>query len=296
MSPFFENFFQYLNTEKNYSAHTLEAYKRDLAQFHTFLTESGNTSNLLEVSPGMIRQWVVGLMENHSAPTSVRRKVSAVKSFYQYLLLKGKVKSNPAAKSVLPKTPKRLPNFVEKEEINQLLNDLFLEATSWEEEQEALILELFYLTGIRLSELIELKQESIDFSTGQMRVSGKGNKERLIPLMSATVQKLMEFKKKVNGQQMSPIDYLFVTKKGNKLYPQFVYRIVKKCLSKVTGLSKKSPHVLRHTFATHMLNNGADINSIKTLLGHESLAATQVYTHNTISKLKGVHKQAHPRG
>jgi integrase/recombinase XerC len=239
----------------------------------------------------MVRSWLVFLMEGGVSSRSINRKLTTLKTFYRYLIRTGKAEMNPMAKVISPRTSKRLPAFVEKEKMEAVFRDIgFGEGFSGV--RNRVILELFYATGMRLSELVNLKEQDIDMDGCTIKVLGKRNKERLIPFGEHTrkvLKSYLEEKKKFDT------DFLFVTDKGTKIYPKLVYRVVREVLSQVTTLDKKSPHILRHTFATHLLNNGADLNAVKELLGHSSLAATQVYTHNTIDKLKKIYEQAHPK-
>jgi integrase/recombinase XerC len=287
------NFCEYLKHQKRYSSHTIVAYQKDLEQFQYFLNSQYEINESTRVTSLIIRSWIVELIEKGISPRSINRKISTLKSFFKYLLKNKIIKTNPLLKVVTPKIATRLPVFVGESEMTNLFSEVKFERT-YEGFRDQLILELFYASGIRLSELIELKVNSIDFSNRTIKVLGKRNKERIIPYTE---------KIKVNFHSYSKLrsnlgfknNYFFLTKKGEKMYPKLVYRIVNYYLSHITTVSKKSPHVLRHTFATHMLNNGADLNSIKEILGHANLSATQVYTHNTIEKLKNIHKQAHPK-
>ncbi len=287
-----ERFLQYIKDERRLSFHTISAYRNDLKQFFDFLSEF-NISEIKDVNHTIIRTWVVSLIDNGVSNRSVNRKLSTLKSFYKYLIKTGSVKENPMFKVVAPKTSKRLPVFVEEDSMKFLFEEIEFE-NNYEGLRDKLILELFYATGMRLNELINLKYSNIDFGNKCIKVLGKRNKERIIPLdikLYDTINIYIKKRKEINTKE----HYLFVTIKGEKIYEKFVYRIVNSYLSKVTTITKKSPHVLRHTFATHMLNNGADLNAIKEILGHSNLAATQVYTHNTIEKLKSIYKQAHPK-
>ncbi len=241
----------------------------------------------------MIRSWLVWLMEHKITPRSVNRKLTTLKSFYRFLIREGIVDENPMRKIISPKTSKRLPVFVERDKMDLLLDKIEF-GTDFEGRRDRLILEMFYSTGMRLSELVNLSDTDIDFHNGNIKVLGKRNKERLIPFckkLEVLIRDYIVVKEETFGQ----VPDLFVNHKGKKIYPKLVYLIVKRYLGEVTTLVKKSPHILRHTFATHLLNNGAELNAIKELLGHANLSATQVYTHNTIEKLKTIYKQAHPK-
>ena len=286
-----ESFIQYLQFEKRFSNHTVLAYSNDLTQFYDYIQTTYEISDLGEINHTLVRSWIVSMMEQKITARSINRKITTLKTFYKYLLRQGTVKENPMLKVQAPKTSKRLPVFVEKDKM-----DLLLDTVSFEDDPEAernrLIIELFYATGMRLSELIGLKQANVDVSKGQLKVLGKRNKERIIPFGNELAGKIKAYLK---GNDNAGAEYFFIGKSGKKLSEKLVYTIVKKYLSIVTTIDKKSPHVLRHTFATHMLNNGADLNAIKELLGHANLSATQIYTHNTVEKLKNIHKQAHPK-
>lgn len=289
------SFLKYLEFEKRYSSRTIESYQIDLIQFNEFCVKIASVQELKHVQSLTIRDWIVYLLDSGISNRSVNRKISALKSFYRYLLRKDIISINPFLKIESLKNKKRLPVFVSEEKMEVLLDD-----NEWSGDfsgiRNKLIIEMFYTTGIRLSELINLKESNIDLTSSLIKVLGKRNKERIIPItreLNETIKEYLESKAKLFGSLES--SFLLVTQKGDKLYPKLVYRIVIKLLSTVTSMDKKSPHVLRHTFATHMLNNGAGINAIKELLGHANLAATQVYTHNTFEKLKKIYKLAHPR-
>jgi len=283
-------FITYLSSEKRFSEHTVKSYTTDLKQFTSFLADEFQiVDDINEIRFQIIRSWIASLLEKGIGPRSVNRKISTLKSYFKFLIREGVIVENPMMKVVAPKSKKRLPVFIEEDQIETLLNEVEFEE-GIVGERNKLIIELFYVTGIRLSELINIKISDIDFNNNLIKVLGKRNKERLIPLASSMVGELRSFIEK-NPQNQ----FLFTNLDGKKLYTKLVYRIVKKYISKISSVNKKSPHILRHTFATHMLNNGADINAIKELLGHANLSATQVYTHNTIEKLKSVYKQAHPR-
>ncbi len=286
-----DSFFKYLQYEKRFSNHTLVAYSNDLKQFYDYLQTTYEIKQLAEINHTVVRSWVVSLMEQKISPRSVNRKITTLKTFYKFLLRQNIVTENPMLKIQSPKVPKHLPVFVEKEKMNLLLDTIDF-GDDAEAQRNKLIIELFYATGMRLSELINLKQHNIDFSSCQLKVLGKRNKERIIPFNNQLKNQLELY---IQSKPNIEDEFLFVNKSGKKLYEKLVYRIVKQYLSEVTTINKKSPHVLRHTFATQMLNNGADLNAIKELLGHASLSSTQVYTHNTVEKLKSIHKQAHPK-
>lgn len=289
-----QSFLNYIQYEKRYSKNTFESYGNDLAQFDVFIKANG-CDDVLQVTHIDIRNWMVSLMQDKISPRSINRKISTLKSFYKYLLRKGTITKNPLTKVQPPKTSKRLPVFVEQPGIDKLLTEIEF-SEGYEGLLEKTIIELLYGTGMRRSELLNLKETDVDSYNSQVKVLGKGNKERLIPLhpgLLATVKTYIQQKK----EQVPQVDggCLLVSPKGKKLTAGYLYTTVKRYLNLVTTVNKKSPHVLRHTFATHLMNNGADINAVKELLGHSSLAATQVYTHNTIDKLKEVYRKAHPK-
>ncbi len=286
-----ESFIKYLQFEKRFSIHTVTAYSGDLDQLFLYLHEAYEVSDVLTIDHTIIRSWVVHLMENGISARSVNRKITTLKTFFKFLLRQESISVDPMLKIQGPKTPKRLPVFIAKQSMDKLLDEIpFPEGR--EGELAHLIIDLLYSTGMRLSELINLKQNDVDIPASRLKVLGKRNKERIIPFSSGMGEQLLRY---MNGKAPGRNEFLLLTEKGEKLYTKFVYRIVNSYLSQVTTVNKKSPHILRHTFATHMLNNGADLNSIKELLGHANLAATQVYTHNTVEKLKSIHKQAHPK-
>jgi integrase/recombinase XerC len=290
-----ESFLQYLQLEKRYSPLTVRSYSNDLDQFFYFLTSKDISSEPSALSSQDIRLWIVSLLENGYSPVSVHRKISSLRVFYRYLRKEGIVKYDPLEKVTLPKRRKTLPVFVGEEEINKLLdnNDNFNDDFSGIRNRT--IIEMLYFTGMRRAELISLHLYDIDLRESTVKVTGKRNKQRIIPIVNSFSHQLDKYIKARNEIADSRNDWFFITDKGNKLYDKFVYNIVKGNLSMVTTIEKRSPHILRHTFATHMLNRGADLNSIKELLGHANLSATQVYTHNTFEKLKKIYKQAHPR-
>jgi integrase/recombinase XerC len=287
------SFCDYLLHQKRSSSHTVVAYKKDLEQFSQFISIQFSITNIKEVNSPIIRSWIVSLLEDGISTTTINRKISTLKTFFKYLQKNEVITDNPLLKITTPKTKKSLPVFINEKEIFNLFENISFQ-NNFEEIQNKLILELLYSTGIRLSELIEIKINSIDLHNLTLKVLGKRNKERIIPISNNLKNEIEKFLT-LRQEKDTPLNYLFLTKNNKKLYPKFVYRLVNNYLSIVTKISKKSPHVLRHTFATHMLNNGADLNTIKEILGHSNLAATQVYTHNTIEKLKNIHKQAHPK-
>jgi integrase/recombinase XerC len=291
-----EKFVDYLRFTKRYSEHTVTAYREDLKHFFNFLKEEFDAENISDIDYLMIRQWLVGMMRDKMSARSVNRKISTLKSFYKYIIREGILTENPMSKIISPRTPKKLPVFVEKDKMSLLFSQ-----TDFSEDyigaRDKMILEMFYATGMRLSELVNLKNKDVDLYNNTLKVLGKRNKERLIPFsynLRKMIDEYLAIKKKLINTPDADI-YFYVTEKGDKVYSKLIERIVNHYLSNVTTITKKSPHILRHTFATHMLDNGADLNAIKELLGHANLSATQVYTHNTIEKLKTIYKQAHPR-
>jgi integrase/recombinase XerC len=293
-----EAFLNYLKFEKRYSSKTVESYKTDILQFFHFIKLEFELEDALHVKNNQVRAFVVQLVNDKRKPTSIKRKISALKSFYKYHQKIGKLKTNPADKINSPKIPERLPKFVEQQKINNLFEEpeKYFKNT-FESMQEKLLIDVLYSTGMRRQELINLKWSDINFSSNQVKVTGKGNKQRLIPIGNELVNSLRIFQNtQINQLKNIPkAAYVFLTKDGNQLYPNYVYRIVKLHVGHCSTAEKKSPHVLRHSFATHMSNNGAKLNDIKELLGHASLASTQVYTHNTIEQLKEIYKLSHPK-
>lgn len=286
-----DSFINYLTNEKRYSIHTITSYKLDLAQFLEFL-EVKYDSDLLSANKDFIRSWVVYLLGTGVSERTVNRKISTLRSFYKYLVRHNFVKHNPVDTLVALKTPNRLPSYIRQVELDKLLEDDIFEF-SFKGFRDKCILFILFTTGIRLSELINVKDK--DLSSDSIKVLGKRNKERIIPI-STSVKELIAKYINYRAIEFDALNgYLLLTDKGDKLYEKFVFRKVKYYLSLVTTQKKKSPHVLRHTFATQMLNSGADLNAIKDLLGHSDLSATQVYTHNSVEKLKRIYKQAHPR-
>jgi integrase/recombinase XerC len=290
-----EAFLSYLAHEKRYSPHTVDGYCRDIGQYFEFQSAYYESDQYSETSFTMIRSWIVHLVETEYVPKSIQRKLSSLRSYFKFLKRNSLVGINPASKVVAPKSSKRLPQFVE--ESSMLRFDELPVADDFSSRRDKLIVTILYETGIRQAELINLREEQIDTVKGQIRVVGKRNKERIVPVSLSLIVEIQQYRRlKEEEFNTSYLPELLVTNKGNKMYPRFVYDKVKYYLGLVTTIDKKSPHVLRHTFATHLLNNGANLNSVKELLGHSSLSSTQVYTHNTIEKLKDVHKKAHPKG
>ena len=287
-----KNFLDYLTIEKRYSVHTTVSYKNDLNQFNLYLSESYSGIEFQKVEMIHVRSYMVHLLESKLAKSTVARKVSSIKSLYKFMKKEQLISSSPIQLLETPKLDSRLPVFLKEEEVVNLFEEFKFE-DSFSGKRDKMILYLFYQTGIRLSELIGIKD--LDVINWELKVLGKRNKERIIPL-SNNIQPLIDQYLNLKDELGFKKKYFFVTDNGNKLYEKFVYRKVNYYLSMVSSKQKKSPHILRHTFATHMLNNGADLNSIKEILGHENLSATQVYTHNTFQKLKSIHKQSHPRG
>lgn len=290
-----DSFFNYLQFEKRYSPHTVLAYKTDLNQFQQHAIEIFAESDLLVVTYSMIRSWIISLSEAKTSIKSLHRKAASIRAFYKYLMRHKLILSDPTLKIRVPKLQKRLPVFVGITDINKQF-DLAAEET-FSQIRDKLVMELFYGTGIRRAELLGLLTMDVNTSAGHIKVTGKGNKQRLVPLHAELLRLIEKYINARNYEFENNINPSFiVTDAGLKCYPIFLYRIVKNNLSNLNTLEKKSPHVLRHSFATHLLDKGADLNAIKELLGHSSLAATQVYTHNTPAKLKAIYDQAHPKG
>jgi len=289
-------FLQYLQYEKRCSPHTLSAYQRDLEQFVQYLTTAYEISQPETATFAMIRSWIVSLVEQKLEATSINRKIATLRTFFKFLLKRKNINQDPMQKVVALKTSRTIPAFVDEQPMGLLL-DQFEFAEGFYGLRDKLILELLYGTGIRLSELINLKESDLTVSEQVVKVTGKGNKQRIVPVHRTLLPLLETYNasKKAHFEGKFLADYLIVTDKGDQSYPMMIQRIVKKHLDMITTIEKRSPHVLRHTFATHLLNKGADLNAIKDLLGHASLGATQVYTHNSLDRLKQIFEQAHPK-
>jgi integrase/recombinase XerC len=290
------HFLSYLQFEKRYSSHTILAYEEDLQQFFTYLQEQFSMPEpaLKEIAPSFIRSWLASLKEAKNSAKTINRKISSLKSFFKYHLRTGALEQSPMTTIVSPKIPRRLPVYVEQKDTNTLFQHVAF-PDNWSGKTDRLILAIFYNTGMRRSELVNLKENQVNAAANTIKVLGKGNKERVIPVSTELITDINEYIAAKNTIESPDRVYLLITEKGQRINAGYAYRAVKIYLSLVTTVDKKSPHVLRHTFATHLTNNGADLNAVKELLGHSSLAATQIYTHNTIEKLKDIYKKAHPK-
>ncbi len=289
-----DSFIKYLKFERRNSPHTITAYAGDLNQFEFFLSEN-EIFSWSDVNAKTIRSWVVLCLDEGISARSVNRKIATVKTFFKYLIREGIVEVNPTDLVVSPKTPKRLPVFIKEQEMDQLLDQVSF-GTDFTGVRDKTIIDVLYLTGMRSSELVNLKIQQINFASGVLVVVGKRNKERIIPItqtLKVSISTYLELRKDTFPDSSNM--YLFLTEKGIQVYSKLVYRVVNKYLKLVSTVTKKSPHIIRHTFATALLNHGAELNAIKELLGHSSLAATEVYTHNSFEKLNSIYKQAHPR-
>ncbi len=298
MGNHLNSFIQYLEFEKRFSSHTITAYRQDIRQFFDFLLNQYELENVQEVTPQQVRAWIVQLMMAQYEAKSVRRKISSLKTYFKFLQKNELLAANPTSHLILPKIKKRLPVTIRPENLEKLFSDIEFKS-DWTGKRDKLILELLYSTGMRRAELLGIKISAIDFGRSVIKVTGKGNKERNIPFgkrLGNNMQSYISEINKILKENGIANDYLFLTDKFQPLYPKFVYNITKRYLGMVTGIEKRSPHVLRHSFATHLSENGADLNAIKELLGHANLAATQIYTHNSIEQLKKVYQKAHPKG
>ena len=291
---FIDTFLKYLRFERNYSEKTIVSYRIDLEEFEDYLKKVDAEKNLVTADADLVRSWMVYLMEKGRSVATVNRKLSSLRSFYRFLLRRRVVDLDPMLKVVGPKKQKTLPSFLRVQEMDRLLDECSVNE-GFEGVRDRLILEMFYATGMRLSELIGLSDADVDLSAKLLKVTGKRNKQRLIPFGEELWRDLLGYIKLRNETLPDRDDALFVRKDGKRMYPELVYKIVRRNLSKVATLKKRSPHVLRHTFATAMLNGSAELQAVKELLGHESLATTEIYTHTTFEELKKVYEQAHPR-
>jgi integrase/recombinase XerC len=290
-----QSFIDYLTFQKRYSPHTIVSYENDLCAFFDFIALQFECTKIEEVSASFVRTWLASMKEAGMESKSINRKISSLKSFFKYQLKQGVVLTSPMVTIISPKVKKRLPQFVDEKDIHTLFSYIEF-PDNWEGKTHRLLLQLFYNTGMRQAELVNLKEAQVDSGNGNIKVIGKGNKERVLPVSKELMFLVVDYLKgkRIHFEQFDS-ELLLVNGKGKKLYPKYVYNVVRHYLSSVTTIDKKSPHVLRHSFATHLMNNGADLNAVKELLGHSSLAATQIYTHNTIEKLKDVYKKAHPK-
>jgi len=289
-----QSFFDYLQFEKRFSAHTIISYQTDLSHFFSFTENQFGTTEINKLDYNIIRSWLARLKQDGMSSKTINRKISCLKSFFKYQLRQGLIQVSPMAKIVSPKNGNRIPVFVKEDDVKEITKTLNTATEDWRSLNTKMLISIFYATGMRLSELINLKERQIDYSRSEVKVVGKGNKERIIPISIGLAKEMQEYSV-LKRKEFGPSDTFLVTEKGKKLYPKYAYLQVKQVLANASTLEKKSPHVLRHSFATHLMNGGADLNAVKELLGHSSLAATQVYTHTTIEKLKDVHKKAHPK-
>ncbi|SMD41794.1 integrase/recombinase XerC [Aquiflexum balticum DSM 16537] len=291
-----DSFINYLEYEKRASRHTVLAYRKDLDQFSEFYQLSFEKEDISNAEHPEIRAWIVDLVEQNLSPTSINRKIATLRSFYKFLMRSGVITKDPTYKLRALKSPKRLPEFVQEEAMDKILDELEYEP-SFDGQRDRMVMEFLYLTGVRLSELLELKWRDIDLQSDAVKVFGKRKKERMIPLTNRLKKNIISYKKvfEETFPFVDQSDYFIVINNKEQAYPMKIYRIVKHYLNLFAQTTKRSPHLLRHTFATHLLNKGADLNAVKDLLGHANLAATQVYTHNSMEKLKAVFEQAHPK-
>ncbi|MFZ4679676.1 MAG: tyrosine-type recombinase/integrase [Flavobacterium sp.] len=295
MESFRNKFYDYLLLEKNYSQHTVTAYINDVGFFESFLSNEYEDNNLLLVNYNQIRSWIISLSDDGISNTSINRKVSSLKSFYKFLLKTKQIDTSPLLKHKALKAPKKIQIPFSEKELDMVLNQIMYKE-GFEGARDKLIVDLFYTTGIRRTELINLKIQNVDLSNKTIKVIGKRNKERIIPILTIIEEQIKKYlSERSSIQELKESEYFFLLSNGVKLNDSFVYRLINYYFSNVSEKVKKSPHILRHTFATHLLNNGADINSVKELLGHSSLASTQVYTHNSLAELQKVYNSAHPR-
>ena len=288
-------FISYLRLEKNYSDHTVRAYQKDIETFSQFCSENHGEENIVKISYPLIRNWIVELSDSGISNRTINRKISSLQAYYKFLLKVGDIAVSPLAKHRALKTSKKMEVPFSENEMEEILSEIPF-TDDFEGERDKLIIELLYTTGMRRAELVNLKIKDVDFSSQVIKVLGKRNKERIIPMLASTIERIKSYLiKRSELENVTDSSFLILTKEGLKIYETLVYRTINKYFSLVSPKVNKSPHILRHTFATHLLNRGADLNSVKELLGHSSLASTQVYTHNSIAELKKVHQKAHPR-
>ena len=294
--PEIQSFIDYLKFEKRYSAHTIRSYRDDLVQFFSFLETQFGSAGLKEISQSFVRSWLASLKDDEVTARTINRKISTLKSFFKFQLKNGVIENTPMFNITAPKISKRLPVFIKEKDLADLTKVLITNTENWDGLNTKMLITVFYSTGMRLSELINMKERQVDFSRRKLKILGKGNKERIIPATDDLLGMIRDYINEKRKVFEKSDDVFLVNAKGKKLYPKYAYNLIKNILSnEVKTLDKKSPHVLRHTFATHLMNNGANLDAVKELLGHASLASTQVYTHNTIEKLKKVYKKAHPK-
>ncbi|HSN49119.1 MAG TPA: tyrosine-type recombinase/integrase [Flavobacterium sp.] len=290
-----QSFKDYLQLEKKYSPHTINAYLNDIGSFESFNKNQFNEDTIDQVNYSQIRTWIVSLVDDNISNVSVNRKIASLKAFYKFLLKTKQIEISPLLKHKALKTPKTLQIPFSEKEVSEVFNQM-QNPVGFEETRDKLIIDLFYTTGIRRTELIHLQTANVNTSSNTIKVLGKRNKERILPLLPiVSGQLILYFNERSGLEKVTDSDFFFLTKKGLKLNDSFVYRLINTYFSTVSEKVKRSPHILRHTFATHLLNNGADLNSVKELLGHSSLASTQIYTHSSLSELKKVYEEAHPR-
>lgn len=288
-------FFEYLKFEKRYSGHTITSYRNDIGAFIDFAELQYGQEMISSITHHHIRSWLAQLKEKGLTARSINRKISSLKSFFKYCLKTGVITASPMMKIISPKSGTRLPSFIKEKDTQKLTDVLNNTPDSWKSLNARMLITMFYATGMRLSELLNMQEQQVDFGRKLVKVFGKGKKERIIPVSSDLINLVRDYIKQKAEQFDNTDDVLLVTEKGKKIYPKYAWLLVNTYLGMASSLDKKSPHVLRHTFATHLMNNGAGLNAVKELLGHSSLAATQVYTHNTIEKLKDIYKKSHPK-
>ncbi|CAM1351433.1 MULTISPECIES: tyrosine-type recombinase/integrase [Tenacibaculum] len=289
-----EAFLEYLEFEKKYSKNTIQAYKTDLIAFKDFCEVEFDQVDLENVHYNQIRTWIVSLVNNNISNRSVNRKISSLKTFYKFLQKIGEIETNPLSSHKALKVQKKIQTPFDQNEVKEVL-ELIREGSDFESVRDRLIVEMLYSTGMRRVELINVKEKDIDHTSKTIKVLGKRNKERYVTILPSVYKTLQEYLRQKREVKEADMEVLFITKKGVKIYETLVYRIINLYFSRVSTKAKKSPHILRHAFATHLLNNGASLNSVKELLGHSSLASTQVYTHNSLEQIKKVYNKAHPR-